>query len=434
MLFAYNELFLAGAKIFGLEQYSLIIAASTIIIVSFYFGLVSKKTNIPSVLLLIVLGIGLKFILDTVTDGKVDFLPILGVLGTVGLIMIVLEAALELELKPEKVVPIVKAFVIAMIGLIASMGAAAVILQYFIPEMTMFQALLYATPLSILSSAIIIPSVNELREDKKEFHIYESTFSDILGIIVFFYLEGSLKEDGPGLASYSLSIVITIIASLIVSYILILIFQNIKSHTKLFLLLATLLLLYALGKKLHLSSLIIILIFGLMISNMKLFFQGPIRNWLNYKEARHIYEGLHVVTMETAFVVRTFFFVIFGLTISLASLANLEVAIISILIIISIYLIRFIMLRLFIGGDILPQLFIAPRGLITVLLFYSIPEGLVEGFDKGILLFIIIGTCLIMTAAMIYDKNRTGAAIKKATDNSVGYEKWKAPTLEKGDV
>ena len=409
----------------GFDSYNLIIAASLILIISFYFGLISKKTNIPSVLLLIILGIGLKFGLDKMVSEQIDFLPILEVLGTVGLIMIVLEAALELELKPEKTVPILKAFAIAFIGLFASMFAAAYVLYYFIDGMSMFHALLYATPL-----AIIIPSVTDLREDKKEFHIYESTFSDILGIIVFFYLEGSLHEGGPGIGGYSFSILITIVASLVVSYLLILVFQSIKSHTKLFLLIATLLLLYALGKKLHLSSLIIILIFGLMISNMRLFFVGPIKKWLKYKQAIHIYEGLHIVTMETAFVVRTFFFVIFGLTISLATLFNLQVAIISLLIIVSIYLIRFVMLRLFIGGDILPQLFIAPRGLITVLLFYSIPTGLVPGFDKGILLFIIIVSSLIMTAAMIYDKNRSGSAVKKASELSVGYEKWKAPTLE----
>jgi len=392
----------------GFQTYDSIIAASVILILSFYFGLVSKRTNIPSVLLLIILGIGLKVGLDSITDREIAFLPLLEVLGTVGLIMIVLEAALELELKTEKLIPIAKSFATALIGLIASMYAAAFVLHYFIPDMSMSNALLYATPLSILSSAIIIPSVTDLREDKKEFHIYESTFSDIIGIIVFFYLEGSLHEGSNNtLGGYSASILGTILLSIIVSYVLILVFQNIKSHTKLFLLIATLLLLYALGKKFHLSSLIIILIFGLMISNMRLFFVGPLKKLLNYKAARHIYEGLHVVTMETAFVVRTFFFVIFGLTISLASLFNVQVAIISVLIIISIYVIRYIILRIFIGGDILPQLFIAPRGLITVLLFYSIPTGLVPGFDKGILLFIIIGTCLIMTAAMIYDKHRS---------------------------
>ena len=40
--------------------------------------------------------------------GSIDFFPILELLGIVGLIMIVLEAALELELKPEKILPIGK--------------------------------------------------------------------------------------------------------------------------------------------------------------------------------------------------------------------------------------------------------------------------------------------------------------------------------------
>ena len=85
----------------------------------------------------------------------------------------------------------------------------------------------------------------------------------------------------------------------------------------------------------------------------------------------------------------------------------------------------------FIGKDISPQLYIAPRGLITVLLFYAIPEGaIVAGFEAGILLFIIIGTSLIMTFAMIADKKRTGEAVRKATNNPIGYERWKAPTID----
>ena len=46
-------------------------------------------------------------------------------------------------------------------------------------------SLLFTIPLSVLSSAIIIPSLEGLSEYKKEFMIYESTFSDILGIVAF---------------------------------------------------------------------------------------------------------------------------------------------------------------------------------------------------------------------------------------------------------
>ena len=425
------------------NPYYIIIEASVIIILSFFFGEISKRTNVPSVLMLIILGILLQQGLQYFGFGNLDFFPILQILGIIGLIMIVLEAALELKLERDKFLSIGKALAVAFIGLIASTWAAAEILKYFIEGMTDQLAWLYATPLSILSSAIIIPSVTGLKGHKKEFHIYESTFSDIMGIMLFYFISSQLpiihepgaegleviEQHSSGLA-YLGNILITIVASLVASYAIILVFQNIKSHVKLFLLIAVLLLLYAIGKTAHLSSLIIILTFGLIIANMRLFFQGPLRKWLNYKQALHIYEGLHVVTVETAFVVRTFFFVIFGITIVLSSLLSLEVALVSGLIILSIYLIRFVILRIFIGSDILPQLFVAPRGLITVLLFNAIPQEIqIAGFEPGILLYIIIGTSLIMTFAMIVDKKRTTSAIRRVASAPIGYERWKAPTL-----
>lgn len=396
-----------------LSSFDLIIAASVIVILSFWFNGISKKTNIPSVLMLIVLGIVLQYVLKYFIPDIPDFTGALEILGTVGLIMIVLEAALELELKREKLVPILKSMAIALIGLIGSAWVAALVIYQFIPEMTMQSAWLYATPLSILSSAIIIPSVGGLSEDKKEFHIYESTFSDIMGIMMFYFLAGGLDPaEDSGAAGFAGNIVLTIVIAIIASYALILIFQRIKSQAKQFLLIAILLLLYAIGKKMHLSSLIIILIFGLVIANVKLFFPGKAAIFLENEKIRQVYHELHIITLETAFVVRTFFFVIFGLTILISSLFNLNVALISVLIIASIYAIRFVLLRVFIGKDILPQLFIAPRGLITVLLFYAIPaEAKIETFDSGVLLFVIIATSLIMTWAMIKDKKKMGTML-----------------------
>lgn len=419
-----------------LSSYNLIIEVSMIIIVSFLFNGLSKKTNVPAVLMLIVFGVGLQFALKSFNAGEINFLPILEVLGIVGLIMIVLEAALELELKREKLMPILKSFTIAIIGLIGSAWAAALILYNFIPEMTMQSAWLYATPLSILSSAIIIPSVLGLKESKKEFHIYESTFSDIVGIMMFYFLTGKLNPaEDNGVVGFAGNIVLTIVIALVASYAIILIFQKIKSQVKLFLLIAVLLLLYAVGKKMHLSSLIIILIFGLVIANMKLFFKGKLEKFLQYEKAHHIYHELHTITAETAFVVRTFFFVVFGITIVVSSLFNIDVAIISSLIIASIYAIRFVILRIFVGKDILPQLFIAPRGLITVLLFYAIPEeAQVATFEPGILLFVIIGTSLIMTGAMIYDKRRSTKSIKVASGRKIETVKWKAPSIDQTEA
>lgn len=414
------------------SSYNIIIEVSAIIIISFLFSALSRKTNIPAVLMLIILGIGLQYGLTYMDAALIDFKPILEILGIIGLIMIVLEAALELELKRESVMPILKSLLIAVIGLVGAAGLAAWILYELIPEMTWQSAWIYATPLSILSSAIIIPSVNGLTKAKKEFHVYESTFSDIVGIMMFYFLTGKLtpEEDG-GIAGFAGNLILTIVISLIASYAIILIFQRIKSSVKLFLLIAVLLLLYAVGKQMHLSSLIIILIFGLVIANMKLFFKGKLSKFLNYEKAHQIYHELHTITAETAFVVRTFFFVVFGITIVISSLLNYQVALISTLIMASIYALRFIILRVFVGSDILPQVFVAPRGLITVLLFYAIPpKAVIDTFEPGILLFIIIGTSLIMTGGMIFDKNRSNRSIKLAQKNSVTSGQWIAPSID----
>ena len=308
----------------------------------------------------------------------------------------------------------------------------------------MQSAWLYATPLSILSSAIIIPSVGGLAEQKKEFHIYESTFSDIMGIMMFYFLTGKLNPaEDTGASGFALNLVLTIVIALVASYAIILVFQKIKSQAKLFLLIAVLLLLYAIGKKMHLSSLIIILVFGLIVKNVNLFFPGKTKIFLESERMQQIYHELHIVTLETAFVVRTFFFVIFGITIVLSSLLSINVAIVSLLIITSIYAIRFLVLMIFVGKDMLPQLFIAPRGLITVLLFYAIPsEAQIEGFESGILLFVIIATSLVMTWAMIKDKQKMGTLLdeideeiteRNLTEDAIRASEAIAPTETEGE-
>jgi hypothetical protein len=48
-----------------------------------------------------------------------------------------------------------------------------------------------------------------------------------------------------------------------------------------------------------------------------------------------------------------------------------------------------------------------PRGLITILLFYSIPSSFrLQQFNEGILLFIILATGLIMTAGSLLYGNK----------------------------
>lgn len=411
-----NMIFLAG----GLDlssPYVLIIGASIIIVLSYIYGLIAEKTNIPSVLLLILTGVLIKLSLDRAHIELFDLMPVLEVLGIVGLIMIVLEAALDLELTKEKLPLIGKSLLIALLSLLASVFAVAGVLHYFL-QLDVMTALIYATPLSIMSSAIIIPSVNNLLPEKKEFMIYESTFSDILGIMFFYFLI-SFKDSGGSTAAmeFGWSFIVTLIVAVVASYALIFIFKDMKGHNRLFLLISILLILYALGKLMHLSPLLIILIFGLSLANHHTFFKIMKNDLSDEDPIAKIEKDFHLITLETAFVVRTFFFVIFGMTIELASLANLNVLMISAAILVALYLMRLIFLKIFIRGGILPELFIAPRGLITILLFFAIPVSIsstVSNFDTGILLYVILISSLIMTFSLIHDSKK--AKVVPATE------------------
>ena len=88
----------------------LVIIGSLIIIVSYLFNLLASRYSIPSVLLLIVLGLALKLVVSATGIQAPDLTSILEVLGTIGLIMIVLEASLDLELEKEKRKVISRAF------------------------------------------------------------------------------------------------------------------------------------------------------------------------------------------------------------------------------------------------------------------------------------------------------------------------------------
>ncbi|MDZ4714799.1 MAG: cation:proton antiporter [Cytophagales bacterium] len=384
-----------------------IILICGVIIISYSLGHISKLTKIPSVLLLIIFGVLLQFVMQEFNIALTSrIFQILQLLGIIGLIMIVLEAALDLKLTAEKRPLILRAFCVAFIALVGSSLILAYLISYFLGY-TFYISLIYAIPLSIMSSAIIIPSISRLQPAKKEFMIYESTFSDILGIMLFYFTIGT-NENATTLSivrEVGFNIAITVALSVILSYLLVLIFQKVQQSAHLFLLISVLISLYAVGKIFHLSSLIVILVFGLMLGNYALFFSGRLKKLVDVDILNKINKDFHLVTLESAFVVRTFFFVVFGMTLDLGSLLNIQTAFISVSLIAALYVVRVMSLRFFVK-QLNPKWFIAPRGLITVLLFFAIPEVYVqETFSSGILLYAILLTGVVMTLGMILYKN-----------------------------
>lgn len=390
------------------NPYVLIMALTAVIILSFFFNIISKKTNIPSVLMLIGLGMTIKALLHVsgVFDKDLQLNTLLEVLGNVGLVMIVLEAALDLKLEKEKFTLIGKALIVAILGIAGSMFGLATFFLYIFPSTDLYTALVYSIPLSIMSSAIIIPSVGQLVGRKKEFMVYESTFSDILGIMVFYFMIGAdgSVSNGSLVTGIILNIFGTLILSIVVAYIMVYLFQHLKMQVKLFLIISVMMFLFAIGKFFHLSSLLIILAFGLVLNNAGLFFSGKLSSFFDEEKIKPILHDFHVLTLESAFLIRTFFFVIFGISITVSSLYDIEIAINSIVIVSILYIVRFILLKIFARAYTFPEVFIAPRGLITVLLYFVLMKNksfVIENFDTGLLLYPILISSIIMMIALI---------------------------------
>lgn len=385
----------------GVSSYIYIIAACLLVIFSYVYNLISQKTGVPSVLLLLVSGIALREIL--IFNNSTVSIPSYTVelFGIIGLIMIVLEAGLDLQVSKKKVKLVRNAFLSALFILAFSSFACSALLYYSLQE-SYLNCLIYAIPLSVVSSAIVIPSISHLAENKKEFLVYETSFSDILGIIIFNYIIAGNFLQASNLLLFFGSTVLALALSVVLSLLILLMLTKIRTKIRFFLVFAILIFLYAGGKMLNLPALFIILLFGMIVSNWHLSLFHRFYKWMNFSEVNDIVKLLHSLTAESSFLIRTFFFFIFGLTIDVRLLVEIDVILNGSALVIILFIVRYIYLRFFLHSHIFPELFFMPRGLITVLLFYSIPEVYkLSKFNEGILFFVILTTSIIMMIGSI---------------------------------
>ena len=257
-----------------------------LIIFSYLFDAFSRKTKFPSVILLMFTGIVVRVISNAYGIEKLGFLDdLIPVLGTVGLILIVLEGALELEIKREKLFLILKGFLAALVLLILNIVALQWVFAHVF-QMNTQLAILSAIPLAIISSAVAIPSAASFLNQDREFVVYESTFSDILGIMIFNYALRQFETDQAligvtPMVSLFLQIIGVIVISLAITYVLFKLLREIDHHVKFFLILALLILVYAFGKLFHLPALVTIFIFGIFLSNVKSLLPRFLKNYLD---------------------------------------------------------------------------------------------------------------------------------------------------------
>ena len=389
-----------------MTTYATLIILSGLVIFSYLFDLFASKTKLPSVLLLLILGISLKLLSDHFQWQTINFLRILPTLGTVGLILIVFEGSLELKYDKQKNNVIKGAFLSAFFILVATVTAITFII-YQITAKDLYLCFINAIPFSVISSAIAIPSVAGLSNKTREFIIYESSFSDILGIILFNFAVSNPQISFSSFAGLGLNLVLITILSIAACILLLYVMGRISHHVKFFLIISILVLIYAIGQSYHLSSLVLILAFGLFLNNADQIKHTWFRTVFLYKSLANDLTQLRQLSAESAFIFRTFFFVIFGFTIDIFKLDDQHILINGLFILFTIYFIRFAYLRLFRKENTIPEGFVTPRGLISILLYYNLPTELkITEIGTSFLFMVVLGSSLIMTIGLMTSERK----------------------------
>ncbi|MGI6324180.1 MAG: hypothetical protein ACOXZO_12800 [Bacteroidales bacterium] len=382
----------------------IILALCVIIILAYIFDISSRFSKIPGVILLIALGMGIQLISESTGFKIPNLKPILPVIGTLGLIMIVMEASLDIQLKKDKKGIIIKSISAALILFVVFVASFSFILIYFF-DFSLRDSLLNSIPLGVISSSIAIPSAINLNSSDKEFVVYESSFSDIFGIMVFDFILLNESSIGLGIFTFIRDGIITIVIALIATGALGYLLHRTTYRINHVIILTFIIFIYSLAKLIHLPALLLILIFGLVLANNKFLETNYLKKFIDFPKFRNDISSFKKILVELTFLVKSFFFIMFGYYTQINNLFNLNNIFTGLLISLGILFLRWLFFKLVLRMPIVPLVFFAPRGLITILLFLNIPAiSRVPLISEEVVTIVILFTIILMTIGNLFQK------------------------------
>ena len=386
----------------------LIIALCSMLLLAYLGEISSERTRIPTVILLLFLGWLTREITELVQISIPDLNPVLPLLGTIGLILIVLESSMELKLNRSKVKVVRKSFLMALLPMILLTLLFGYVFSWY--AMVPFHTgIVNALPFAVISSSIAIPVAKNISFANREFVIYESSLSDILGVLFFNFV---LINDFFNFTSVSLFILQLLLITLIslfsvmgLSYLL----GRIENHITYAPIILLVILIYAVAKAFDLSGLVFILVFGLFLGNIdEIKRLDIVENLMERIDSERL--GLEVIkfkaiTIEATFLVKSLFFLLFGFLMETSEFMNLQTLPWALGIVAAIYGTRWGFLKIM-KLPVSPLIFFSPRGLINILLFISIVPALSIYFINNSLMIQVIVISVIATMiGMIGQKN-----------------------------
>jgi potassium/hydrogen antiporter len=379
----------------------IIITVCILVLLSYVFDLSSKKTKIPTVVLLLLLGWIVRQLATFINIEIPDLHSLLPILGTIGLVLIVLEGSLELEINRSKKKVLIKSTISSIVQIILLMIIFGYGFHYLTGKPLMI-SFLNAIPICIISSAIAIPTAQNLNPNAKEFVIYESSLSDIFGVIVFNIFATEEVITIGSLGYFTLELLVMLIISFGASIGLIYLLKKITHHVKYIPILLIIVLIYSISKIYHLPSLIFILLFGLFLNNineLKRFRYVEKLDPENFIKEIHRFREM---IGEFAFLIRSLFFLLFGFLIDVKNLFNIQSVMLALIIVFIILFVRYVYFKIS-RVDVAQLLFLGPRGLITILLFLSIPTSMqIPYVNESLMILVIVFSSFSMMFGLMF--------------------------------
>lgn len=304
-----------------METAGIIVSIGLIIFVSHLFTGIFERKMIPDVLLLMLLGLAVGPILGLVTPAE------FGIAGpmftTITLVVILFEGGLDLKIdslrsaiKGTLSLTFINFFVtVTIVGLIG----------WVIFRMNLLDSLILGAILGGTSSAVVIPLVRKLKvtDSSRTVLILESAFSDVLCIVFTLallevYRIGNVNVGliiGKVISSFALAGFMGWVGAIFWSFLLLRI-RTIKNS--IFTTPAFVFIIYGISEILGYSGAISALVFGFTLANISLFNLSILKKY-TIAEPITLNQTEKVFFSEVVFLLKTFFFIYIGLSISFNS-------------------------------------------------------------------------------------------------------------------
>jgi potassium/hydrogen antiporter len=268
-------------------------------------------------------------------------------------------------------------------------------------------SVLNASPLGIISTAVAISSSSNLNDGQKEFIIYESSISDIIGILVFDFFLLNQDSIGLGLLQFAIGGLMTVVIAIAVTSGLGYLLHKTKYHVNYVIIMTSVVMVYVLAKLANLPALFLVLVFGLALSNNRLVEHTIVNRFVDFEKFRSDIDSFRKIMGELTFLVRSFFFIMFGFYTKIDGLINSDNLVAAGLITAGIYLLRTFFFTMTLKMQDIALILFAPRGLITILLFLSIPsEYRISVINEEVITLVILFTLAFMMAGNFFSAKK----------------------------